>query len=70
MRVSSDDSKSDEKIFRLFNVKTNELLRLNATMEELNTIMISILKSKTYVQNIKCDDELINDCKNYFNQLG
>jgi len=69
MRVSLDDTKSDEKIFKIYNIKTNELVRLDATMEELNTIIISILKSKFQTQTIKCDDEFIGDCKKYLEQL-
>ena len=37
-----------EKDFYLFNIKSNELLKLNATIEQLTTIVVAILKNKYY----------------------
>jgi len=66
MRSSLDEKESsDEKVFKLFNIKTNELLRLDATIAELNTVMLAILKGKFQKQELKIDDEFISDCKNY-----
>jgi hypothetical protein len=56
------------KNFKIFNIKTNELLSLNATPEHLNTIMLSLLKGKYQTQEVKTDEEFINDCKNAFTQ--
>jgi hypothetical protein len=69
VRVSLDDRKSDEKVFKIFNIKTGELLRLDATVTELNTIMLALLKGKFQKQTIKVDDEFIADCKNYLQDL-
>jgi len=69
VRVSLDDRKSDEKVFKIFNIKTGELLRLEATVTELNTIMLALLKGKFQKQIIKVDEEFIADCKNYLHDL-
>ena len=34
---------SEEKVFRLYNIN-NHLLRLNASIEELNSVMIKLLR--------------------------
>jgi len=69
MRVSLDDQQSDEKVFKIFNIKTNELLVLDASNDELNTIMLALLKGKFQKQQIKADDEFIGDCKKYLQDL-
>ena len=47
---------SFDKKFYLFNIKTNECLQLNATLEQLTFIVIEILKGK-YYEPIKLTDE-------------
>jgi hypothetical protein len=69
MRVSLDDKESDEKEFKIFNIKTNELLVLKATDEELNNIMLALINAKFQKQELKVDDELISDCKTYLDKL-
>jgi AAA domain len=70
MQVSLDNEvPSDEKTFKIFNIKTNELLRLDSSMEDLNTIMLALLKGKFQKQNIKVDEEFIGDCRRYLNSL-
>ena len=51
-----------EKQFRIFNIRTKELLSLNATLEDLNTIMVALLKGKFQKKEMKSDEEFINDC--------
>jgi hypothetical protein len=60
---------SDKKItkFNIFNIRTKELLSLNATLEDLNTIILTLLKGKFQKQPEKTDEEFINDCKEVFN---
>lgn len=48
--------------FVIFNIRTNERLSLNATMEDLNTIIVILLKGKFQKQEIKTDEEFVNDC--------
>jgi hypothetical protein len=69
MRGSSDDQQSDEKVFKIFNIKTNELLVLDASIGDLNNVMLALLKGKFQKQQIKVDDEFIGDCKNYLQYL-
>jgi len=57
------------KVFKLFNIRTNELLRLNATMEELNTIMIMLLQAKVTNDIILSDDEFVRECRGYLAKL-
>jgi hypothetical protein len=70
MRVNPDGIQNkDEKIFKIYNIKTNELLTLNATMEELNFIVISILKGRFTKTKEKTLEEFINDCENAIGNL-
>ena len=50
------------KKFKLFNIKSGEVLVLNATMEQLNYIMIELLKGKYFVQEKKSDEEFLKEC--------
>lgn len=54
-----------EKQFKIFNIKTGEIMRLSATMEELNVIMIALLKGKYHEEPVKTDEEFIADCREY-----
>jgi hypothetical protein len=54
------------KEFKLFNVTTGELYTLNSGLdEELNTIVIALLRGKYDEQTIKSDDEFIEMCQDY-----
>jgi tRNA G46 methylase TrmB len=59
-KMHSDELPSKE--FKIFNIRTRELLSLNATLEDLNTIMIAMLKGKYKVQEAKTDEEFIASC--------
>jgi hypothetical protein len=45
-----------EKKFKIFNIRTNEIQELNADMEELDFIVISLLQGK-YERATKLSDE-------------
>ena len=63
MRVNPDGfQNTDEKIFKIYNIKTNELMTLNATIEELNYIVISILQGRFTKTKEKTLEEFIYDC--------
>ena len=64
MRYNKPDEDS-KKAFKLFNIRTGELLRLEASMNELNHIMLTLLKAKYNKKVIKTDDEFISDCRSY-----
>ena len=51
--------------FKLFNIKTGELYQLEATTEQLNSIMIHLLKGKYGEREVKEDTDFIQDCKSY-----
>jgi|TARA_B110000093_G_scaffold71397_1_gene77681 hypothetical protein len=53
------------KVFKIFNIKTGEIIRLNATMDELNEIMLSILKAKYQETTTPTDEEFLETCQNY-----
>jgi hypothetical protein len=64
MRHSYTDE-YQEKIFKIFNIKTGEIMRLDATIDELNTIIITLLKGKFQEPIKKTDEEFIEDCQKY-----
>ena len=61
--VGAEGDTNIPKKFRIFNIRTNELLSLNATLEDLNTIMLALLKGKFKKQEVKTDEEFIAECK-------
>jgi hypothetical protein len=70
MRVNPDGfQNTDEKIFKIYNMKTNELFTLNATIEQLNYIVISILKGKYQKNKEKTLEEFLYDCEQAINTL-
>ena len=70
MRVNPDGfQNTDEKIFKIYNIRTNELMTLNATIEELNYIVISILKGRFTKTKEKTLEEFIYDCENAIENL-
>jgi hypothetical protein len=69
MKNSKENLDENEKIFRLFNIKSGELLRLDASMGDLNNIMSSLFSSRYSDPIEKEDDEFIDDCINFIRQL-
>jgi hypothetical protein len=53
----------EEKVFKIFNIKSGEILRLDATMDDLNTIITTLLKGKFEEPIKKTDEEFIEDCQ-------
>jgi hypothetical protein len=60
-----DDPEKCKKVFKLFNVKTGELLRLNVKEEQLNEIMKELISSRYNVNIPKHDEKFIGDCEKY-----
>jgi hypothetical protein len=50
---------------RVFNIKTGEILRLNATFEELTTIVVELLRGKYERQKPKTNEEFLKDCDRF-----
>jgi hypothetical protein len=69
MRGGVDVVHSRKKDFKIFNIKTGEILRLDASMEELHTIMIALLKGKYLEEEPKTDEEFIDECKLYIDTV-
>jgi hypothetical protein len=57
---------SSGKEFRIFNIKTGEILRLDATIDMLNQIVISLLKGKYENYTPQPDEEFLKDCRKVF----
>ena len=57
-----DDEEPEPKVFKIFNIKTGDILRLDATMDELNHIMSELLLGKYQEIDPKTDEEFIADC--------
>jgi hypothetical protein len=64
MRHSKPD-KDSKKVFKLFNIRSGEILRLEASMDELNHIMLTLLKIKYQERVVKTDEDFINECRGY-----
>lgn len=60
--IVSPDSPRD---IRLFNVRTGEIQRLDATFEDLTTIVVALLKGKYDKPEEKSDDVFLAECREY-----
>jgi hypothetical protein len=61
-----DMSGQSPKEFKLFNIKTGEILRLEATGEQLNMMVLALLKGKYQDTVVKTEEEFIADCRGCF----
>jgi hypothetical protein len=53
---------------KINNIKSGEILRLDASFEELTQIVVALLRGK-YAQHVeRTDDELVADCMQYIHQ--
>jgi hypothetical protein len=50
--------------FKLFNIKTNELLTLKSSVEDLHNVIILLLKGKCQETIKQTDEEFIEQCEN------
>jgi len=60
---------TNQKTFKIFNIKTGKLMRLEATMDDLHMIMVALLKGRYQEQEIKTDEEFIFDCQTYLDGM-
>jgi hypothetical protein len=65
MVVENLEQLENVRDFRIFNIKTGDMFRLEATTEELNFIIISLLNGKYGEREVLVDSDFINDCKEY-----
>jgi hypothetical protein len=55
--------KSVDKEVKIYNIRTGEIQLLDATKEELDYIVISLLQGKYQQTNKKSDEEFLEDCR-------
>ena len=55
--------KSAEKEVKIYNIRTGEIQRLDATKEELDYIVISLLQGKYQQTEKKTDEEFLEECR-------
>lgn len=58
------------KKFRLFNIKTGEHFTLNYDLCDLTDIVVMILKGKYFNQEKKSDDDFLEDCIQYMDNVS
>jgi len=56
------EQEQDKKEFKILNIKSGEILKLEATPEELTHIMVLLLQGKYGTYEKKTDEEFIEDC--------
>ena len=66
-RIVSPDSPRE---VRLFNVRTGEIQRLDATFDDLTTIMVALLKGKYDKPEEKPDDVFLAECQGVAESIG
>jgi len=55
----------EDKTFKIFNIKTGEILRLDASQDDLNLIISTLLKGRFQDPIKKSDEEFIRDCQEF-----
>jgi len=61
---------ANKREVRIFNIKTGEVLRLNATFEELTTIVVELLRGKYESHKPKTNEEFLQDCERFMDTVG
>ena len=69
MKYMEDTTDDNEKVFRLFNIKTGELLRMEASMGDLNNIMSSLLLSRYTEQVEQTNNQFVKTCVDSIHRL-
>jgi hypothetical protein len=52
--------------FKILNIKTGDILRLEATQEQLDTIVLKLLQGKYGEKEVKQDGDFVEECKRSF----
>lgn len=62
---------SNKREVRIFNIKTGEVLRLNATFEELTIIVVEILRGNSKIEKSApiTNEDFLRECEDYMNSL-
>lgn len=67
---SSSKEKEENKVFRLFNIKTGEMFALNATVEQLTTIVVAVIKAKYETKIKKIEKDYVETANNLFSMCS
>lgn len=67
--IDIERENAEEKQFKLFNIKTGHIYRLNTDMENLNKIIVALLKGRYMEEPLKTDEEFIRDCRTYIENI-
>jgi hypothetical protein len=67
--IDIERENAEEKQFKLFNIKTGHIYRLNTDMEDLNKIIVALLKGRYMEEPLKTDEEFIRDCRTYIENI-
>ncbi len=62
LRYEDTDTIEEDKEFRLFNIKTGEVYRLDATTEEMSEVVIAMLKGRYVEYEKKTDESFYGRC--------
>ena len=70
-RMVVEDMENLENIrdFKIFNIKTGEMMVLDATTEQLNDIMLHLLKGKYGKKEQKIDVDFVSECHSFTNYI-
>jgi len=60
---------NNNKNFRLFNIKTGELWKIDAEIEDLTTIVVALIRGKCHKIDKKTDVEYIEESKQFISSL-
>jgi hypothetical protein len=53
------------KQVKIFNIKTGQVLRLDASLDQLTTIVVAILKGKYERKPPATESDFLSECKEY-----
>jgi hypothetical protein len=59
-----------KKVVRLFNIKTGELWKIDAEIEDLTTIVVALIRGKYHKKNKKNETEIIKECDDFIRNLN
>jgi hypothetical protein len=63
---STTEGSTSRKVFRLFNIKTGEMFALNATVEQLTTIVVAVIKAKYQTKIKKIEKDYVETANSLF----
>jgi len=59
-----------KKTVRLFNIKTGELWKIEAEMEDLTKIVVALLRGKVNKTGKKTEADILGECERYIQSLS